>query len=70
MDPAVAQAITVGGMKNVLDAMSETGVRRICFTDSIGSFGATAPRTQCTARWLTENPTQDIWLKCMDACFL
>jgi len=59
MDPAVAEAVTVGGMKNVLDGMSETGVRRICFTDSIGSFGATAPRTQCTARWLTENPTQD-----------
>lgn len=59
MDPAVAEAVTIGGMKNVLDAMKATGVRRICFTDSIGSFGTTAPREQCTARWLTENPNQD-----------
>ena len=29
------------------------------FTDSIGSFGASAPRENCTARWLTENPKQD-----------
>eukprot|EP00944_MAST-04C_sp_MAST-4C-sp1_P012341 g12341.t1 len=59
MDPAIAEAVTVGGMKNVLEAMGEVGARRICFTDSIGSFGATAPRTGATARWLTENPTQD-----------
>ena len=31
---------------------------RILFTDSIGSFGEAAPREQCTARWLTENPLQ------------
>lgn len=59
MDPKVAEAVTVGGMSNVLDAMKEVGSRRICFTDSIGSFGATAPRTGATARWLTENPGQD-----------
>jgi len=59
MDPAVAEAVTVGGMKNVLNAMAQTGTRRICFTDSIGSFGAAAPRTGATARWLSENPTQD-----------
>mmetsp|Transcript_4090 Transcript_4090/g.12062 ORF Transcript_4090/g.12062 Transcript_4090/m.12062 type:complete len:490 (-) Transcript_4090:37-1506(-) len=59
MDPAVAEAVTVGGMKNVLDAMAAVGARRICFTDSIGSFGAEAPRVEATARWLTENPHQD-----------
>lgn len=59
MDPAVAEAVTVGGMEKVLHAMSEVGARRICFTDSIGSFGAEAPRSGTTARWLTENPDQD-----------
>jgi nucleoside-diphosphate-sugar epimerase len=59
MDPSVAEAVTVGGMENVLDAMKAVGARRICFTDSIGSFGAEAPRVGATARWLNENPTQD-----------
>ena len=59
MDPAVAEAVTVGGMSNVLEAMRSVGARRICFTDSIGSFGTTAPRTAATARWLHENPQQD-----------
>ena len=59
MDPEVAAAVTVGGMENVLEAMTEVGARRICFTDSIGSFGASAPRSGATARWLIENPTQD-----------
>jgi threonine 3-dehydrogenase len=59
LDPAVAEAVTVGGMKNVLRAMSQVGARKICFTDSIGSFGETAPRRGATAKWLTENPTQD-----------
>ena len=59
MDPAVAEAVTVGGMSKVLDAMNSVGARRICFTDSIGSFGSEAPRQAATARWLTENPTQD-----------
>lgn len=59
LSPAVAEAITIGGMKNVINGMMETGVRRLCFTDSIGSFGSTAPRKDCAARWLTENPEQD-----------
>jgi len=59
IDPARAEAVTVGGMQNVLSAMAEVGARRICFTDSIGSFGATAPRKDATARWLHENPNQD-----------
>jgi threonine 3-dehydrogenase len=59
LDPSVAEAVTIGGMGNVLDAMADVGARRICFTDSIGSFGATAPRSGATARWLHENPMQD-----------
>ena len=59
LSPEVAEAVTVGGMSNVLAAMSDVGARRICFTDSIGSFGASAPRKGATARWLIENPTQD-----------
>jgi len=59
MDPAVAEAVTVGGMAKVLAAMKGVGARRICFTDSIGSFGAEAPRRGATARWLHENPGQD-----------
>lgn len=110
-NPDVARGVTVGGMKNVLEAMTEwnesvgwtslsgrstdggTGsgsgndstsdgngsnfvqlssntsnsnsndipfvFTRLMFTDSIGSFGATAPRTGATARWLIENPDQD-----------
>lgn len=59
MDPAVAEAVTVGGMENVLNAMCEVGARLICFTDSIGSFGGTAPRVDAKASWLVDNPTQD-----------
>lgn len=59
LDPKVAEAVTIGGMGNVLEAMKTVGSRRICFTDSIGSFGSSAPRKGATARWLTENPTQD-----------
>ena len=59
LDPKNAEAVTVGGMQNVLDAMANTGTRRICFTDSIGSFGASSPRRGATAKWLHENPTQD-----------
>lgn len=59
LNPALAEAVTVGGMQNVLRAMAEVGARRICFTDSIGSFGAEAPREDATARWLHANPRQD-----------
>jgi len=59
MDPELAEDVTVGGMKNVLSAMRSVGARRICFTDSIGSFGAAAPRDGATARWLDENPDQE-----------
>merc|ERR1719440_1106276 len=59
VDVTDAEAITIGGMRNVLEAMREVGARRICFTDSIGSFGMMSPRRGATARWLTENPHQD-----------
>ena len=59
LSPAVAEAVTIGGMKNVLSAMKKVGCRRICFTDSIGSFGADSPREGTSAGWLTDNPTQD-----------
>lgn len=59
LNPAVAEQVTVNGMRNVLWAMYEAKVKRIMFTDSIGSFGQTAPRRDCTARWLVENPAQD-----------
>lgn len=59
LSPEVAQEVVIGGMKNVLGAMKSVGCRRICFTDSIGSFGATSPRENVSARWLVDNPTQD-----------
>ena len=59
MSPEVAEAVTIGGMKNTIAGMRAVGARRICFTDSIGSFGAEAPRAGATARWLHKNPTQD-----------
>jgi nucleoside-diphosphate-sugar epimerase len=59
MNPEVAEAITIGGMKNTIEAMKEVGCRRICFTDSIGSFGCTSPRDDIAGSWLVENPTQD-----------
>ena len=58
-DPGVAHDVVVGGMERLLRCMKENGLRRLCFSDSIGSFGADAPRTDATAAWLTENPRQD-----------
>jgi nucleoside-diphosphate-sugar epimerase len=46
-------------MRSVVGAMRAHRVRKILFTDSIGSFGAAAPRQNCAARWLTEHPEQD-----------
>lgn len=59
MRPEIAEAVTIGGMTNTIEAMKEVGCRRICFTDSIGSFGGSSPRDNIAARWLVENPTQD-----------
>ena len=46
-------------MERLLSVMSEYNVPTICFSDSIGSYGAAGPRDNATARWLTENPSQD-----------
>jgi len=59
LNPELAEAVTIGGMKNVLNAMGKAGCRRICFTDSIGSFGSSSPRNDVEASWLIDNPTQD-----------
>jgi nucleoside-diphosphate-sugar epimerase len=59
LSPEVAESVVIGGMKNTLAAMELVGCRRICFTDSIGSFGASSPRTGAKASWLVANPTQD-----------
>mmetsp|Transcript_30789 Transcript_30789/g.71936 ORF Transcript_30789/g.71936 Transcript_30789/m.71936 type:complete len:333 (+) Transcript_30789:107-1105(+) len=49
----------VNGMRNVLQTMKEANVGKMIFMDSVASFGATAPRRDCSARWLSENPGQD-----------
>ena len=54
INPDIAEAITIGGMTNVLEAMKEVGCRRICFTDSIGSFGGTSPRHDVSPSWLVD----------------
>ena len=46
-------------MVNLLAACKAHGVKKVCFSDSIGSYGPSAPREGATARWLTENPMQD-----------
>jgi nucleoside-diphosphate-sugar epimerase len=58
-DPGAAERTVIGGMKNILQVMKERSIKKMMFTDSIGSFGAQAPRENATGRWLTENPTQD-----------
>ena len=58
-DPGAAEDVTVGGMRRVIAAMERADVRaRLCFSDSIGSFGASAPRDAATAAWLVANPEQ------------
>lgn len=59
INPQVAEQITINGMRNVLWGMYEARVKKVMFTDSIGSFGETAPRQECTASWLVGNPLQD-----------
>eukprot|EP00041_Stephanoeca_diplocostata_P008821 m.132292 g.132292 ORF g.132292 m.132292 type:complete len:357 (+) comp17492_c0_seq3:327-1397(+) len=61
-DPSHAECVTVGGMKNLINAIVSTGLQNdvtLCFTDSIGSFGSSAPRDSASARWLVEHPLQD-----------
>lgn len=58
-DPGAAEPKAAESMSNILQVMRENHVRKMVFTDSIGSFGATAPREKATANWLTKNPKQD-----------
>jgi threonine 3-dehydrogenase len=58
-DPSSAMRVTVDGMRNVLEAMRLAGISRIRFSDSIGSFGSSSPRDNCTAGWLLDHPDQD-----------
>lgn len=58
--PEAARAVSVGGMKNILQAMKEhPSARCIMFSDSIGSFGPEAPREDAKASWLLNYPDQD-----------
>lgn len=58
-NPTRARDITVGGMRRLLRAMRAHGVKRIVFSDSIGSFGSTSPREDAKASWLIHHPNQD-----------
>ena len=58
-DSSYAEDITVRGMERILACMAKYGATRICFSDSIGSFGKSSPREQCPANWLTSNKSQD-----------
>ena len=58
-NPKGAEDIVIGGLKRLLSVMSERKIKRICFSDSIGSYGSEAPRNDCTAKWLIEHPMQD-----------
>ena len=54
----VPQKVTVGGMRTLLAACKAHGVKKVCFSDSIGSFGHSSPRVDATAAWLVANPEQ------------
>lgn len=67
-DPNASHAITVGGMRNILEGMCKVNAAneqdspvftKLLFTDSIGSFGCEAPRENVLASWLPANPNQD-----------
>lgn len=55
----VAHDTVVNGMERLLKSMARHGVKSICFSDSIGSYGFAAPRLNVSAKWLVENPQQD-----------
>ncbi len=61
-DPNKAYDVTVMGMKRLLKCMSVSGLPpdvKVCFTDSIGSYGSEAPREGVRAQWLVDYPHQD-----------
>ena len=58
-DPSLANDITVEGFKRLIKAMDDENMSestQICFSDSIGSYGRSAPRDNATADWLVNNP--------------
>jgi len=58
-DPSVAAKVTVGGFESLIKAMDTANMpasTKICFSDSIGSYGRSAPRENATADWLVANP--------------
>lgn len=57
-NPDLAYDTVVNGMDRLLKVMREFNVPRICFSDSIGSYGGDAPR-ESNAAWLVANPQQD-----------
>ncbi len=58
-NPDHAFNVVVNGMDRLLQAMREFNVPRICFSDSIGSYGGSSPRELAPASWLVANPEQD-----------
>jgi len=61
-DPNMANEVTVKGFERLIRAMDKAKMpetTKICFSDSIGSYGRSAPRNEATADWLVANPTQD-----------
>jgi nucleoside-diphosphate-sugar epimerase len=55
-NPELAWDVNVGGLKNVLDASSRHGVKRIFWPSSIGVFGPDAPKVR-TPQDVALNPT-------------
>ena len=52
-NPKRAREIVVGGMRNLLDAcIRYKHIKKVLFSDSIGSYGANAPRLNVKASWL------------------
>lgn len=58
-DPNKADDVTVKGFERLIKAMDIAKMpasTKICFSDSIGSYGRSAPRENATADWLVANP--------------
>ena len=61
-DPAAADDTVVRGMERILTAMDAANLPasvKLLFSDSIGSFGSSAPRELAPASWLVAHPEQD-----------
>tara|TARA_B100001094_G_scaffold239256_1_gene234782 strand:+ start:2250 stop:3245 length:996 start_codon:yes stop_codon:yes gene_type:complete len=58
-NPEVSYKTTVCGMDNLLTVMTDFNTEKLCFSDSIGSFGSSAPKNNVKTSWLVGNPYQD-----------